>query len=160
MVLFWEQPAGTADSPTGILEETRDYYKIECCTTHTTMESMNFFCLFTGKKSIVSSSTQNKLLIRLSLLIQKWAIRYCCFPLQKMSNWSKVFWYCEFRIFSKRICWWENSEGLTFIMFHPVAVVDIEDIWQVAYFRSCWKLRNLMKGPEISFGVNMEKLEN
>lgn len=54
----------------------------------------------------------------------------------------------------------EKTEGLTFIMFHPVTVVGIEDIWKVAYFRSCWNLRNLMKGPEISFGVNTEKLEN
>lgn len=38
IVLFGEQPAGTADPPPGILEETRDYYKSECCTTHTRIE--------------------------------------------------------------------------------------------------------------------------
>lgn len=91
MVLFGEQPAGTTAPPTGILEETRDYYKSEWCATRIE-EGMKFFYPFTGEKSTVSSSTQNKLLILLSLLlIQKWAIRYCCFPLQKMNNWPQVF---------------------------------------------------------------------
>lgn len=49
MVFFGEQPARSADPSTGILEETRDYYKSECDTTHIRMESTIFFYLFTGK---------------------------------------------------------------------------------------------------------------
>lgn len=50
MVLFGEQPAGTTDPPTGMLQETRDYYKSECCATHIRIEgSTKFFYPFTGK---------------------------------------------------------------------------------------------------------------
>lgn len=48
---------------------------------------------------------------------------------------------------------------------YPETVVDIEDTWQVACFRSSWNLRSLIKGPEISFGItqllaSMKKLDS
>lgn len=48
---------------------------------------------------------------------------------------------------------------------YPETVVDIEDTWQVACFGSSWNLRNLIKAPEISFGItqllaSMEKLDS
>lgn len=68
MVLLGEQPAGTAEPSTGMLEETRDYYKSECCATHTRTEgSTKFFCLFTEKKiysqQLHTEQTFNKVIL-------------------------------------------------------------------------------------------------
>lgn len=36
--------------------------------------------------------------------------------------------------------------------YYSETVGDTEDIWQVAYFRSSWNFRSLMKGSEITIG--------
>jgi len=56
-------------------------------------------------------------------------------------------------------------KGSDLSCYYPETVVDIEDTWWVACFRSSWNLRSLMKGPEIPFGItqllgSMQKLDS
>lgn len=162
MLVSGNQPAGTANPPSGILRETRDH-KSECYTAHTrTEENTKHFQSFHWKNPYsqqqYSEQFFNKITNRqLGIVVSHW---------RKLIIGLKTFKVmCMQGNLVKKFPSENIAKGSDLSCYCPETVVDIEDTWQEACFRSTWNLRSLMKGPEIPFRItqllgSMEKLDS